>query len=493
VSELPGPPPELLGPPPPPVAATDPEGAPLTQQLVRRVVVPLLVGFLVFLVPLVVLTVRDARSGLEQQAELRAATLALIARDVLGTGAPIVAVDELPRLEGERIAIILPSGGQLQATADLPSEALSSGVIVAALQGDVAVERLPSLDVVVAAAPVVRDGRVGGAAVTLLPSDEVDADIRGTLVLLAALSIGLLTVAVLAGRSFARTIVRPLAELDTVAGRLAAGDLDARAPIDLGPPELRRLAVTLNRSADRTQESLAQQRRFVADASHQLRTPLTGLRLRLESAEVAGGDPGGRLAAAIAEVDRLSRLVGDLLLLARTEASSAPDPAGTPVDAAAVVADRVATWALVGQDEDVEVVAGGPTDGPVGVSAPSGALEQVLDNLLANALRVAPAGSRVEVVVRRDGDRVHLEVADRGPGMTEDQRRRAFDRFWRAPDAGAGGSGLGLAIVRELVRAAGGEVHLLARDGGGTLARVTLPARPAPAATPVTTGRSPSG
>jgi signal transduction histidine kinase len=83
------------------------------------------------------------------------------------------------------------------------------------------------------------------------------------------------------------------------------------------------------------------------------------------------------------------------------------------------------------------------------------------------------------VVVRHDGDRVHLEVGDRGAGMTEEQRGRAFDRFWRAPDAGAGGSGLGLAIVRELVRAAGGEVALLARDPG-TLARVTLPARGRP-------------
>jgi signal transduction histidine kinase len=463
------------GPPLPPVAATDP--APLTQQLVRRVVVPLLVGFLVFLVPLVVLTVRDARSGLEQQAELRAASLALIARDVLGTGAPIVAVDELPRLDGELIAIILPTGGQLQATARLPTEALDSGVVASALRGDIAVERIAALDAVAAAAPVVLEGQVGGAAVTVLPSRDADVRVRGTLLLLAALSVGLLTVAVLAGRSLGRTIVRPLAELDTVASRLAAGDLDARAPTELGPPELRRLAVTLNRSADRTQEALAQQRRFVADASHQLRTPLTGLRLRLEAAEVAGGDPGGRLAAAVAEVDRLTRLVGDLLLLARTEA--APDPGGATVDAVAVVGDRVATWALVGQDQDVEVVAELTEDAPVEVTAPPGALEQVLDNLLANALRAAPAGSRVEVVVRRDGDRVHLEVGDRGAGMTEEQRGRAFDRFWRAPDAGAGGSGLGLAIVRELVRAAGGEVALLARDPG-TLARVTLPARGRP-------------
>jgi signal transduction histidine kinase len=458
-------------PPPPPVDAGPPA---LGRQLVRRVVVPLLVGFLVFLLPLVVLTVRDARTGLAQQAELRAAALAIVARDVLGTGGPIVAIEDLPRLPGEQVALILPSGGQLQSSAPLPEEVATSPVIGAALRGGIEAERLPSLDAVVAAAPVVTGARVNGAAVTILPSDAADARVRTTLLLLGVLSAGLLTVAVLAGRSLARTIVRPIAALDLVAGRLAAGDLDARAPTDAGPPELRRLAVTLNRSADRLQSALAQQRRFVADASHQLRTPLTGLRLRLEAAEMAGGGDA-RLAAAVAEVDRLSDLVGDLLLLARTEAEVAGSQVTAPtvVDVTAVVEDRVATWALLGQERGVHV-RGETGPGPVRASVRAGALEQVLDNLLANALRVAPADSEVRVAATTGDDAVRVTVADRGPGLSADQRARAFDRFWRAPGAEAGGSGLGLAIVRELVRASGGEVVLHPREGGGLAAEVRL-------------------
>lgn len=462
-------------PPPPPVDAGPPA---LGQQLVRRVVVPLLLGFLVFLLPLVVLTVRDARAGLAQQAELRAAALALVARDVLGTGGPLVALEDLPRLPGEQVALIVPSGGQLQSTAPLPDAVFASPVIEAALLGRIEADRLPDHDVVVAAAPVVTGAQVSGAAVTVLPSTEADARARSTLLVLAILSGGLLAVAVVAGRSLARTIVRPIAALDRVAGRLAAGDLDARAPTDTGPPELRRLAVTLNRSADRLQDALAQQRRFVADASHQLRTPLTGLRLRLEAAEMATGDEEGRLAAAVAEVDRLASLVGDLLLLARTEAQRGGErPAETTaVDVDAIVEDRVATWALLGQERDVVVAADRP-DHDVTATARAGALEQVLDNLLANAIRVAPVGSEVVVAVRDEGETVRLTVADRGPGLSAEQRERAFERFWRAPDAASGGSGLGLAIVRELVRASGGDVALHPREGGGLVAEVRL--RPA--------------
>jgi signal transduction histidine kinase len=109
-------------------------------------------------------------------------------------------------------------------------------------------------------------------------------------------------------------------------------------------------------------------------------------------------------------------------------------------------------------------------------SALPGALEQVLDNLLANAVRAAPRDSTVAVSVTADDDgEVVCRVTDHGAGLSADERARAFDRFWRAPGSGPGGSGLGLAIVRELTRASGGEVALLAADGGGTIAEVRLP------------------
>lgn len=468
----------VSGPPPPPVDAPGP--APVAQQLLRRVLAPLLVGFLVFLTPLVVLTVRDARSQLTQQAELRAAALALVGQDATISGPEVV--DGLPLLDGEAIALLLPGTPAITTDRFPLAPVLSSAPVAAAVERQAISSALvPELDAVVAAAPVTRDGQVVGTAITVLPSADADAQVRGTLLLLATLSGGLLVVAVLASRSFARTIVRPIATLDRVAGDLAAGHLDARAPTDEGPPELRRLAATLNRSADRLQRVLGQQRRFVADASHQLRTPLTGLRLRLETAEAAAASPGtiaadegtdvARLRAAIDEVDRLTALVGDLLVLARAEEDRPPVAA---VDAVAVVEDRVATWTLVGQEQDVAVVADLPSTEPPPAAALPGALEQVLDNLLANALRVAPGDTAVEVVVTHEDDEVVIRVADRGPGLDPEQRERAFDRFWRAPGAGAGGSGLGLSIVRELVRGGDGDVLLREHTGGGLVAEVRL-------------------
>jgi signal transduction histidine kinase len=452
-------------------------GRPIGEQLSRRVLVPLLIGVLLFVTPAVILTVRDARSQLTQQAELRAATLALLARDVLGTGAD-TALAELPLLEGEQVAIVV-GGVQVSGSAALPESVLSGPAVRSALTGTIRSEVVGDLDVAVGAAPVVQGARVVGAAVTTLPSDAADTRVRNTLLLLGLLSGGLLLLAGASSRSFARTIVRPVARLDEVAGQLATGDLDARAPTDLGPPELRRLAVTLNASADRLQGLLAQQRRFVGDASHQLRTPLTGLRLRLETAEAAAGagPAGDRLRAAIAEVDRLTDLVGDLLVLARAEEDR---PAAVAVDLGDVVEDRVATWHLVGQDQGVTVSSVPATTPIPPVRAVPGALEQVLDNLLENALRVAPAGTSVAVHLDVESDpddapEVVCRVTDRGPGLAPEQRERAFDRFWRAPGSATDGSGLGLAIVRELVTACGGTIRLREHAGGGLVAELRLP------------------
>ena len=167
----------------------------------------------------------------------------------------------------------------------------------------------------------------------------------------------------------------------------------------------------------------------MADASHQLRTPLTALRLRLENLEAtmppaAAGD----LRAAAAETGRLARLVDGLLTLARAEAAPSRREV---VDLAAVVADRQAAWAPLAAEQDVELTV---QPGPAApVWAVPGALEQVLDNLLANALRVAPAGSQIELAIRQAGGWVELHVTDQGPGMPAEQRQRAFDRFWRGP------------------------------------------------------------
>jgi signal transduction histidine kinase len=208
---------------------------------------------------------------------------------------------------------------------------------------------------------------------------------------------------------------------------------------------------------------LDSQRAFVADASHQLRTPLTALRLRLENLEATMPPTAAEdLRAAAAETGRLARLVDGLLTLARAEAAPGRREV---VDLATVVADRQVAWTPLAAEQDVALTV--EPGSAVPVWAAKGAVEQVLDNLLANALRVAPVGSRVELAIRQAGGWVELHVIDQGPGMSAEQRDRAFDRFWRGSVTDSEGTGLGLAIVRQLLEASGGTAELRSNPGGG--------------------------
>jgi signal transduction histidine kinase len=164
--------------------------------------------------------------------------------------------------------------------------------------------------------------------------------------------------------------------------------------------------------------------------------------------------------------------VEGLLRLARAEEAAAPTE---PIDLVALLAGRRDAWSAFATERDVELV----SDVEAGeVRSVPGRLEQVLDNLVNNALDVAPPGTRVVLAARRDGDHVRLEVRDGGPGMSPEQRERAFDRFWRARTdrRGAGGFGLGLAIVGRLVAADGGTVTLEDAPEGGLAVVVVLPA-----------------
>lgn len=228
------------------------------------------------------------------------------------------------------------------------------------------------------------------------------------------------------------------------------------------------------------QHLVAAQKAFAADASHQLKAPLTALRLRLENLEPAlHPDAHDSLEQAVAETDRLTRMVQGLLALARLE------DAGTrpvPVDAEAVIAERAASWAPFAAEHGVTLTVTGHRI--AAAHAVPGALEHILDNLLANALRGAPTGSTLTIDRRHAADGpAELHVIDQGPGMNAADRTRAFDRFWRAPDSTDEGSGLGLAIVAQLVRASGGTITLEPAPGTGIDATVRLPAPPTRAPT----------
>jgi signal transduction histidine kinase len=316
------------------------------------------------------------------------------------------------------------------------------------------------------------DGRVGAVRVSASVAVVDDAVQRNWLLLgglagLIALIVGL--VSTLLARSF----TRPVAALDASAARLGDGDLAARVAVPDDPPELRRLARSFNATAERLGSLLRSQRGFVADASHQLRTPLAALRLRLENIEADG--PRHRpedLDGALAEVARLTELVESLLILARAEDAPAPS---VDVPLEPVIEARLDAWSAVADERGVRLEA---DVADVGVRSEPGRLEQVLDNLLSNALDAAPAGSVVRVGVRPVGERVTITVRDRGPGMTLEQQARAFDRFWRSPGArhSRSGFGLGLPIVRRLVLADGGDVLLGDGPDGGLTVTVSLPA-----------------
>jgi len=218
---------------------------------------------------------------------------------------------------------------------------------------------------------------------------------------------------------------------------------------------------------------VAAQRDFVADASHELRTPLTALRLRLENLE-ATVEPSGRagLAAALAEIERLSGIVESLLALARADAGGSP---ATPVDLAEVARERVEAWRVTAEEGGIAVRLDDTRVPPV--RAGRGRIAQVLDNLLANAFDASPPGGAVVVGLAATGARVELRVRDEGHGLSAEQKARAFDRFWRGT-SGGGGSGLGLAIVRRLVEADGGAIELRDVAGGGLEAVVSLHAAP---------------
>ena len=206
------------------------------------------------------------------------------------------------------------------------------------------------------------------------------------------------------------------------------------------------------------------QRDFVADASHQLRTPLTALRLRLENLSHEIPEDGRRqLEGATVETERLARIVDGLLVLARAEEHTT---SLEPIALDDLVSGRIESWADFAAERNVSLTARVPS-GAQAVATPE-RLEQVLDNLLANALEVAPPGSAVEI----EWSQGVLHVLDAGPGMSDDELRYAFDRFWRA--GSTEGSGLGLAIVRRLVDADGGSIELRRRAGGGIDAIVTF-------------------
>jgi two-component system, OmpR family, sensor kinase len=325
------------------------------------------------------------------------------------------------------------------------------------------------------AVPVIDEGTRSGAVRVTQSTAAIDDRVRRDVLALvgigvAALAFGLVLAWVVAG-----SLARPLRGLAAAARRAGAGDLDTRAE-PAGPAEQREVAVAFNQMVERLGTVLAAQREFVGNASHQLRTPLTGLRLRLEAASLRAADPEleRELAEAERETVRLAKLLDGLLTLAREGEATVP---ARPVDLAAAAAGAADRWLLHGRE--IELVGGGQAH----ALASEGDVATILDSILENALAYSPA--QAEIIIDWGADRASafLAVLDRGPGIEPGEEQAVFERFRRgsASRAGAAGTGLGLAIARTLAARWGGTVTLENRDDGGARAELRLPLAEAPA------------
>lgn len=378
---------------------------------------------------------------------------------------------------GARVVVTDEAGVSLVDTAGEAGRDFSTRPeIAAALRGDRATgtRRSDTLgtDLLYVAVPVASGGDVFGAVRLTLDTADVTAAVhRFWLGLLAIAAVVLLAMAGI-GWAIARSVTRPLRDLHAAATRFATGDLSTVEPDPDAPAEIAALGSTMNTMARRLDELLAEQRAFVADASHQLRTPLTALRLRLENlqSDPALGESSEDIAAAIDETERLSTVVNDLLQLARAERPAAP----APVDLVPLARDRVDTWSAVAETAGVRVRLEAPAAPVVADAVPNG-VEQILDNLIDNAITASPQGGRVTVGVVRGRHEHSLSVADEGPGLSEDLKARALDRFWRH-ETSQPGTGLGLPIAEALARASGGGLTLGDADAGGLVVTVALPA-----------------
>ena len=375
------------------------------------------------------------------------------------------------RLRG-RVIVVAPNGRLLSDSSGDERVGIdyrsSRPEIAAALDGRVYQERRPSQslgqEILATAVPISDGNRVVGAVRVTQSVQAVSRATRRATLGLIAIGLLVLVLGLLAGAVIARQVAGPVHRLDDAVSRFAGGDLSARAKVE-GSAEQQRLARTFNDMTARIERLVASQREFIADASHQLRTPLSGLRLRLEEARAATGDADAHaeIDAGLGELDLLSAIISELLVLSQAGEVDAPPEHVDLEDAAHRAAAR---WDGTG---------GGRVHAD-GIAAegfcPLADLDRVLDALVENALNYGNG----EVMLRSTPG--ELEVLDRGPGLAPDEVGAVFERFHRgrAGRSGPAGTGLGLPIARELARRWGGEVTLENRsDGLGARAVVTVP------------------
>ena len=448
----------------------------MTRRLLASYLLITVLTLVLLEVPLAVFFAQRERERIAADLEHDATVIATLYEDDLENDLPL---DPAPAVEyhdrtGARVVVVDREGiSMVDTAAAIDRDFSTRPEMVDALTGERATGTRSSdtlaTDILYVAIPVASGGTVHGALRVTIDTSDVSARIHRFWLGLAAIAIVIVGLVALVGWWLASSVTRPVKRLQADADRFADGDLTVGPGPPGGPPELRALADSMATMATRLDELLAAQRTFVADASHQLRSPLTALKLRLENLHShLPDDAVTGLDAAMEETDRLGALVNDLLQLARAD----DRPPRAVVDLAQLSADRIDTWTAVAESRHVELRTDG-LDAPVVVEAVPGAIEQILDNLLDNALDASPAGSSITVAITSGPHEHQLRITDEGGGLDDEQKALAIRRFWRGTTSG-NGTGLGLAIVDALATAGGGHLELSDASSGGLTVTVTF-------------------
>ena len=461
-------------------------------RLIGALVTVAVLILLVFSAPLASFVARVERERLVTALERDAFILAGHAKETLNTTAGAVLpslqpyVDSYSKSSDARI-VVTNSVGLVVSTSD-PTIAFGSDFsnrleVAGALKGLPAVGERDSVTLgermLYVAVPVLLGDKVLGVVRFSHPKSQVDKEVQDHVMGIVAAGLITLLAAACVAIPLALTIARPISRLKTSTESLADGDFSVHADDTKGPPEIRELSRSFNAMAGRIGLMLESQQHFSGAVSHQLRTPLTALRLRLEQAQEAVGDSTSPVAIALeasrVETDRLQEMIEQLLALSRLEGGSTVT---VKVNASVIVRSRVAVWESLAAERHIAFKVVGLETAPC--VALDGALEQIVDNYIDNALTAAPNNSTITIEVHRVHRHMQVDVIDEGPGLSEEKRALAFERFWRGTEIeNAPGTGLGLSIVRQLAVASGGVAELLPLPNGGhgLIARISLLAR----------------
>jgi len=448
----------------------------LRARLVWSISYILLAVIVALTIPLAINLARRGTSELESDTLITAQTLgAYVGAENIDDPKALARIAQAAPEEIERIVITDLDGTVVyDSSGALLGRDFANGLrpeIDAALQGQPNAEtrfsETDGHDNLYAAAPII-DERIVGSIRLTRSAQQVNDKVHSTWAALGLVGLASLLAGIVIAYGLAGSLTRPLQRLADAAHDLGEGDLSSRVGDIEGSAEVHELAGSFDEMAERLERTVQAQREFVANASHQLRTPLTGMKLRLESAVEMTQDPELRrqLEATEAEVDRLSQIVDRLLVMAR----HIEEGAASRVELGQAISEAVDRWNDRASRLGSTLTAGG--QGGAAHADPTD-VDQILDNLLDNATAYAPGP--IKLAHGATDGRAWVTVRDHGPGIPAEERARVTERFYRGQGAPAGGSGLGLAIARELVEKWAGTLTVADAEGGGTEITASFP------------------